>query len=99
MLKTELTTTRRNAPGGWTLARMARFFASRRYPRAAVTIGDFERGKYLAVEERFLELWGAALGLSLEQVREMYARVRRQRERAVGPFAGRTPEKKQKNSC
>lgn len=85
---------RRNAPGDLTLQRVARFFAARRYPRTSSTIGDFERGKYLEVADRFIELWSEAVGQDPAHVREVLERVQRQRARGTGPFADRKMRRK-----
>lgn len=86
MLNTPLTRLRKNAPGGITIAKVEAFFKRRRFPRRRTTISEFERGTFKEPPERFVELYAAAIGATIAEVRAALARTQRLRARGSGPF-------------
>ena len=86
MLNTPLTEMRKQAPGSLTGAKIAAFMKKKGYPRSANTIGDFERGVYQDVADRFIELYSQAIGRPVAEVRDALARTIRMRQRRQGPF-------------
>jgi hypothetical protein len=87
MLNTPVAQLRKEAPGSLTLAKVAAFFKSRRYPRTIYAIGDFERGKYLSPPDRFIQIYAQCIGQPVSKVRSAYRITHRLRAARAGPFA------------
>jgi hypothetical protein len=86
VLNTPLTDLRRRAPRLLTHAALVAYFAKRGLIRKIGIFGAFERGQIKAPPERFVQLWAAAVGASVEDVRAALAKTQRQRARQTGPF-------------
>ena len=87
VLNTPVTKLRKSAPGSLTAAKIAAFFARRRFPRDVTTIGAFERAVFRSPPDRFFELYAECVGQAESVVRAAYSRTRKLRERRAGPFA------------
>lgn len=87
VLHTALSEIRRRSPRPMTHAALVAYFERRGLPRKIGIFGAFERGQIKTPPERFIQLWAAAVGASVDDVRAALAKTQRQRERGTGPFA------------
>lgn len=63
---------RREAPGSLRLEDVANFMDEQGFAVKPQMVGDFERGKYMPADERFLDLYARAIRKSRKAVREAY---------------------------
>jgi len=80
-LNTELTRLRKAAPGSITQAGVVDYLKRHRLKVAVVTVGDFERGKYLPANPRFITLYAKAIGRSRAAVLKAWGATKGTRKR------------------
>lgn len=91
-LDTPLTQLRLDAPGSLRQSDISAFMGEAGLELARITISDFERGKYLPADPRFIPLYAQAIGKSRKAVREAYEQARALYER------GRASEPRRRTS-
>lgn len=88
MLNSPLTQLRKRAPGSLVVNDLVRYFRRARYPRTDAAIGSFERGFVRHPEERWFEVYAAAVGATVDQVKAAHRATLRWRSR-LGPQSAR----------
>ena len=81
-LKTELVRLRKDARGSLTQADVTAYLARHGLRVSESTVGDFERGKYLPSDKRFVRLYAAAIGQSQAAILKAWKATKGTRKRS-----------------